>query len=94
MNTMIIDLQFCHLVGDYVLQSDFLATTKGHNLWHMFVHATLYILPFYIVYGQCWQMIVVWICHIIIDIAKAKWNKISYRTDQILHIFLLMIYLV
>lgn len=92
MNTMIIDLQFCHLVGDYVLQSDFLATTKGHNLWHMFVHATLYTLPFYIVYGFCWQMMVVWICHIFIDIAKAKYGWINYVTDQILHIALLIIY--
>lgn len=34
---------FCHLVGDYVLQSDFIAKTKGSNWYHLFVHCGLYI---------------------------------------------------
>ena len=34
-------LVFCHLVGDYVLQSDFIAKTKGSNWYHLFVHCAM-----------------------------------------------------
>ena len=27
----LIELVFCHLIGDYVLQCDFIAKTKGEN---------------------------------------------------------------
>ena len=37
----IIRLIFCHLLGDYVLQTPFLAETKGRNRYHMFVHCAL-----------------------------------------------------
>ena len=40
LHTLLI-LIFCHLVGDYVLQSNFLATTKGENWYHLFVHCSL-----------------------------------------------------
>lgn len=36
-------LVMCHLVGDYVLQIDFIAKTKGENWYHLLV----YCLPFY-----------------------------------------------
>lgn len=41
----------CHLIGDYVLQSDFIAKTKGENWYHLFVHCALYVLPFYLCFG-------------------------------------------
>ena len=31
----------CHLIGDYVLQCDFIAQTKGKNWYHLFVHCAL-----------------------------------------------------
>lgn len=40
-------LVMCHLVGDYVLQIDFIAKTKGENWYHLLVHCLLYCLPFY-----------------------------------------------
>lgn len=46
MNKLIL-LVFCHLVGDYVLQNDFIAKNKGSNWYHLFVHCALYCLPFY-----------------------------------------------
>ena len=42
----------CHLIGDYVLQSDFIATTKGSNWYHLFVHCALYVVPFYAIIGE------------------------------------------
>lgn len=80
-----IDLIFCHVVGDYILQQDFIAKTKGENWYHLFVHCMLYILPFRIMYGTDWRLAMLFITHIIIDALKARYKVINYITDQILH---------
>lgn len=90
----IIKLIFCHLVGDYVLQSDFIARTKGENWYHLFVHCILYCLPFYIVFGLTWQLWVVFVTHIVIDALKARYKKISYTTDQVLHYAVMFVFLI
>lgn len=79
------DWIFCHLVGDYVLQLDIIANTKGKNWYHLFVHCMLYILPFRIVYGTDWRLIVLFATHIIIDALKARYKKITYIEDQLWH---------
>ena len=79
------DWIFCHLVGDYVLQVDFIANTKGKNWYHLFVHCMLYILPFRIVYGTDWRLIVLFATHISIDALKARYKKITYIEDQMWH---------
>jgi len=80
-----IDCIFCHLVGDYVLQIDFIAKTKGENWYHLFVHCLLYILPFRVVYGVGWRLAVLFATHIIVDALKARYKKITYTQDQIAH---------
>lgn len=90
---LIIKLIFCHLVGDYVLQGDFIAKTKGENWYHLFVHCILYCLPFYIVFGLTWKLLFIFISHIIIDPLKARYNKINYVTDQLLHYIVMLVYL-
>lgn len=82
---LFIKIILCHLVGDYVLQCDFIAQTKGKNWYHLFVHCALYILPFYLYFGVNWQLAVLFATHIIIDPLKARWNKITYTQDQVLH---------
>ena len=89
----VIYLILCHLVGDYVLQCDFIAKTKGSNLYHLFVHCALYCLPFVLLYGIDWKIGVLFVSHIIIDVLKARFNKISYIIDQILHYIVLFIFL-
>ena len=84
----------CHLIGDYVLQSDFIAKTKGENWYHLFVHCALYVLPFYLCFGFDWQLAFIFVTHIIIDAAKARWKAINYMEDQFLHYFLSLVYLV
>ncbi|GAA6275867.1 hypothetical protein F170042I7_20530 [Blautia caecimuris] len=84
---------FCHLVGDYVLQCDFIAKTKGSNWYHLFVHCGLYVLPFYISFGLTWQLGLIFVAHMIIDPLKARYNKINYVTDQVLHYIVALIYL-
>ena len=89
----VIHLILCHLVGDYVLQCDFIAKTKGSNLYHLFVHCALYCLPFVLLYGIDWKIGVLFASNIIIDVLKARFNKISYIIDQILHYIVLFIFL-
>ena len=86
-------LVMCHCIGDYVLQTDFLAKTKGTNLYHLFVHCVLYLVPFAIVFGVDWKLGILLVSHFIIDILKAKYQKIRYVTDQVLHYLILTIYL-
>ena len=92
LNTLLI-LIFCHLIGDYVLQNNFLATTKGENWYNLFVHCALYCLSFFIVFGITWQLVYIFITHFIIDSMKARYNKIGYLTDQICHYIVMLVYL-
>lgn len=39
-------LLFCHLVGDYVLQSTYLAETKGKDWYYLFVRCELHCMSF------------------------------------------------
>lgn len=82
---IMIDWIFCHLVGDYVLQIDFIAKTKDENWYHLFVHCLLYVLPFRIVYGVDWRLVVLFVTHIIVDALKARYKNITYTQDQIMH---------
>ena len=84
----------CHAIGDYVLQTDFLAKTKGQNWYHLFIHCLLYSVPFYIAFGFCWQLALITILHFPIDALKARWGKITYWQDQLLHYALAASYLI
>lgn len=90
----LIKLIMCHLVGDYVLQCDFIAQTKGSNWYHLFVHCALYVLPLMVCYGVDWRLAFIFVTHIIIDALKARYKKITYVEDQLFHYTLLTIYLV
>ena len=91
MNTLI-ELLFCHFLGDYFLQIGFIADSKGSNWYHLFVHCMLYMLPFYICFGLTWQFYVILGLHFMIDAAKARFHLINYACDQALHIALLLLY--
>jgi hypothetical protein len=93
MAELIYKLIFCHLIGDYVLQVDYIAKTKGENMYHLLVHCFLYAVPFYIVFGYDVRIPVIITTHIMIDILKARYKVINYVTDQILHYLMMLIYL-
>lgn len=90
---MILKLLFCHLIGDYVLQSDFIAKTKGNNWYHLVVHSLLYCFPLYVLFGLDLRIIFILFTHIITDMLKARFNKITYFQDQLMHYMFLMVYL-
>lgn len=89
----LITLILCHLLGDYVLQIDYIAKSKGTNLYHLFVHCALYCVPFAIVFGIDYRLGIVFVSHIVVDVLKARYKKINYTTDQILHYLMLMVYI-
>lgn len=91
---MIMLLVMCHMIGDYVMQTDYIASTKGKNWYHMFVHCVMYIVPFYICCGFVWQLAVIFVTHFIIDSLKARYNKINYWQDQVMHYCLILLYLI
>ena len=91
---LLLKLVFCHLVGDYVLQLDYIAKTKGSNWHHLIIHCILYCLPFYITFGLAWHLIVIFLSHIFIDALKARYKVINYFTDQVLHYITMLIYLI
>lgn len=85
----------CHMLGDYVLQTDFLAQTKGKNWYNLIVHCVLYTLPFAFAFGfDIVKISILFVTHIIIDAAKARYHKVNYATDQILHYLIsIMLYM-
>lgn len=82
---------FCHLLGDYVLQTDFLAKTKGTNWYHLIVHCFLYVFPFYVCYGADYRLAILGCSHFITDTLKARYKQIGYVVDQIVHIAVFVI---
>ena len=83
-----------HFMGDYVLQTDFLAKTKGNNVWHLFAHSVLYSLSFMIAFGFDWKVPFIIGTHIVIDALKARYKVINYITDQVLHLMVLVIHVI
>lgn len=55
-----------HLLGDYVLQSDWMAQTKTKSTWAAFCHATVYSLPFLAI-ASLYAWLVIWSTHLVID---------------------------
>lgn len=72
----------CHLIGDYVIQSDWMAAEKTKKLWVAFVHAMSYSVPFWFLIdwdkyssgGVCWPIVAIVFTHAIID----RWRLARY----------------
>ena len=89
----VLQLIFCHFLGDYFLQSDYLATRKGKDWYAMIAHCVLYCVPFYVVFGMNPALAYVFIMHVAIDTAKARYHLIGLVTDQLCHFVTLVIYI-
>jgi hypothetical protein len=73
-----------HLVGDYLLQSDWMATEKTRRWWPAVVHGAVYSLPFLLVTRSPWALLVIGGTHVVLDrfrVAKyVIWAKKPHRT--------------
>ncbi len=56
-----------HLLGDYVTQSDWMASNKTTKYWPALVHATIYTLPFLLLTRSPLALFVMWSTHFVID---------------------------
>ncbi len=61
------DQLICHLVGDYVLQTDWMAKNKTSSMFAAVVHSFFYALPFVLITGLSWALLVIFFTHILID---------------------------
>lgn len=63
----VLGLILAHLVGDYVLQSHWMATQKTERWWPAVVHGVVYTLPFLLVTQSPIALTVIAFTHIVID---------------------------
>lgn len=89
--SVIYKLLACHMLGDYVLQNDFMASTKGKNWWHLLAHCVTYTVPFAIVFGIDGRIAALLASHLIVDAQKARWDMIGYVQDQVSHVVTLVL---
>lgn len=92
----------CHLIGDFIIQNDYMAQNKKHSDLHCFIHIVTYMLPFLFIHLAWWQLLAIAIQHYILDrtmivgwIMDIKGSKLFREqlhpwswiiTDNILHI--------
>lgn len=89
---LIVLLIIAHYVGDYVLQSEYLATSKGSEWCSLIAHSVLYSVPFYFLFGcNCYLFWYLASTHFVIDSLKARYGKITLPQDQMLHAVVLAI---
>jgi len=58
---------FCHLIGDYFLQSDWMATNKKKHWWPAIKHSLFYSVPFLLVTRHPLALFVIFSTHLVID---------------------------
>ena len=92
-----------HLVGDFVLQTEYMAVNKLHNVNVRVYHVTVYCLPFLIWFIferiPLWEIVqfvlLLWVLHFIVDSRRwasgEKWPPKPILIDQSLHIVSLAI---
>ena len=88
--SLLYKLVVCHMLGDYVLQSDFLAKTKGKSWWHLVIHCVLYTMPFAVAFGVDQRIFWMFLSHVLIDAMKARWKVIGYAPDQVAHVVMIL----
>jgi hypothetical protein len=58
---------YAHLVGDYLLQNDWMALNKKQSSWHCFVHVLVYMVPFLFTGLLWWQIVLIGVQHYLQD---------------------------
>ena len=101
---MLLKILFAHALGDYFLQSNYLAMNKGKDNYLLCIHAILYTFGVSLIFGneisQLWYWLILLI-HIRVDYIKARGmtpkimgDKNALILDQVIHFLTLILALV
>jgi hypothetical protein len=52
-----------HMIGDFILQNEWLAREKKHSSWVCLVHVAIYMLPFLLCSLHWWQLTAIAVQH-------------------------------
>ncbi len=88
-----------HLIGDFILQNDWMANNKKHRSAACLVHVLLYLVPFLMSHLQWWQIALIGFQHFLQDrttfvlwwmrvwkrVPQDNWEKIPFYLDQTFH---------
>lgn len=101
---MLLKLLFAHCLGDYFLQTDYLAMNKGKDNYILCIHSILYTLAVALVFGNDISYLWYWmilLVHIPVDYIKARGitpkiigDKNALILDQAIHYLTLILALV
>ena len=101
---MLLKILFAHSLGDYFLQTDYLATNKEKNNYILCIHAILYTFAVSLIFdneiSQLWYWLIL-LTHILVDYVKARGitpkimgDKNALILDQGVHFLTLMLALI
>ena len=101
---MLLKILFAHSLGDYFLQTDYLAINKGKDNYILCIHAILYTFAVSLIFGseisQLWYWLIL-LTHILVDYVKARGitpeimgDKNALILDQVIHFLTLVLALV
>lgn len=72
-----------HLIGDYILQNDWMAINKKKSNFACFVHVVTYMIPFLFTGIVWWLLIIIAVEHYIQDRTNiVKWFMIKKGSDK------------
>lgn len=92
-----------HLVGDFLLQNEWMAMNKRKSSWVCFVHVLVYLVPFLFTSMHWWQILLIGGTHFLQDrtdfvfwwmrnykrVPEAHWGVIPLLVDQGFHLLLI-----
>ena len=58
---------YAHLIGDYLLQTDWMALNKKEKWIPCFIHVVVYLVPFLLCGLEWWQLLLIGLQHYFID---------------------------
>lgn len=98
MTNLLLILLICHVLGDYILQSNHLAMDKLNRYPSVCLHALIYSIPFILVMiyyitittnlidlGYPWMLLIIPVLHYIIDTLKYLITKYLYQNSIVLY---------
>jgi hypothetical protein len=71
-----------HLVGDYILQTHWMAVNKVKKTWVALTHAAYYTVPFFFVTTSIYALSIICVTHAIIDRFSIAKYVTMYKNDH------------